>query len=358
MKKTAFWVLYFTLILNISYSQTMAKFADSIRLVYKIPALNYAVISSDKIIEIQSLGYKKTNSTLKSELTDKFRIGSNTKTITSYIATVLVKKGKISWKTKFFDLFPELKSKSNPAYYNFTLQDFITFRANIISWSYGNETPKKSQIKGTEQQQRYEFVSWILEQKPVEEKDYVLYWSNPSYVAAGLMLEKVTGKDYKTLVNELGEGLDIKFDFGQPNNKDINQTWGHNDKLEPEKPAENYKLNWLSSAGNINVNLPDYTKFIQLQLQGLLGKSKILTADDFNMMHYGLPEFSYGWEWYIDEKDKLKYSFHEGNPGTFLTKVYICKDRDKGFILFANVQSEEAEKGLKILFDELNKKYE
>jgi|GEM_PF-6909481 len=35
----------------------------------------------------------------------------------------------------------------------------------------------------------------------------------------------------------------------------------------------------------------------------------------------------------------------------------ICKETDKAFILFANVQSNEAEKGLMILLDELKIKY-
>lgn len=357
MKKTSAFLLLFICIYNCSYAQTMSKFIDSVRKVYHIPELNYAVVSSEKVIEIQASGYKKADSYLKAELSDKFRIGSNTKTVTSYIATILVKEGKIKWNTKFFDLYPELKSKSNAAYHHLTLQDFLTFRANLISWSYGNEIPTKKEIKGNEQRQRYEFVSWILKQNPVVEEN-AIYWSNPSYVAAGLMLEKVTGKDYKKLVTELGESLGITFGFGQPNVKDSKQTWGHDENLIPEKPAENFKLNWLSSAGNINVSLPDYTKFIQLQLQGLLGKSKTLTVEDFDFMHYGLPEFSFGWKWYIDEKSKLRYSFHEGNPGTFLTKVYICKDTDKAFILFANVQSDDAENGLKIIFDELKKRYE
>jgi len=352
MKKIILSAILNLIILNFSYGQTIEKFVDSIRIVYKIPELNYAIVSSDKILEMKALGTKKINSELKAELTDKFRIGSNTKTVTSYIATILVKEGKIKWDTKFFDLYPELKSKSNEAYYNLTLKELITFRANIISWSYGNETPTQNEINGNEQEQRYNFVSWILQQKPVEEKKEY-YWSNPSYVIVGLMLEKASGKDYKTLVTELGESLKIEFDFGQPNLKNYNQTWGHNPKFEAEKPAENFKLNWLSSAGNINVSLLDYTKFIQLQLNGLLGKSEKLSAEEFDIMHYSLPEFAYGWQWYIDENSKLKYSYHEGNPGTFLSEVFICKESDKAFIIFTNIQSDEAEKGIEIILDKI-----
>ncbi|HRI21771.1 MAG TPA: serine hydrolase, partial [Panacibacter sp.] len=329
---------------------------DSVRVKYKIPELAYAVISSDSVFEMEALGFQRLHTDFKAKINDRFRIGSNTKTVTGYISALLVKQGKIKWDTKFFDLYPELKPKSNPAYYNFTLQDFLTFRANLISWSYGNKTPSKKEIKGNEQQQRYEFVSWILQQQPDTVKK-TIYKSNPSYVAAGLMLEKVTGKDYKQLVAELGKELDIQFDFGQPNYKDKNQPWGHHDNLKPEKPALNYKLNWLSSAGNINVSLPGYLKFIQMQLQGLLGKSAIFTATEFNDMHYGLPEFSFGWKTYTDESNNLKYSFHEGNPGTFLSRVYISKEANRAFIFFTNVQSDNAEEGLTLLFDELSKTY-
>ncbi len=356
MKKILLFVV-FTLFFNIIYSQKNSRFVDSIRIKYNIPEVAYAVVSSDSVLEINALGNKRIGSDLRADLSDKFRLGSITKTITSYIAVVLVKEGKINWDTKFFDLYPELKAKSDPKNYNLTLRDFITFRAHIPTWSYGNETPTQKEIKGNDQQQRYEFMAWFFKQnKAISEKQDV-YWSNPSYVAAGLMLEKATGKSYESLVKELGQNLNIDFGFGQPNIINENQPWGHDENLKPEKPALNYKLNWLSSAGNINVSLPDYCKFTQMQLQGLLGKSKIFSASEFDLMHNGLPEFSYGWYSEIDPKTNIEYSFHYGNPGTFLTKVYICKAINKAFIIFANVQSEKADKGLMLILDEMKKQY-
>ncbi|WP_051951385.1 serine hydrolase [Flavobacterium sp. ASV13] len=356
MKKKLVFLLYFS-ILTTFYGQKNSALAENIRINYKIPELAYAVISSDSIFEIQTLGYQRINSSYKAKIDDRFRLGSLTKTITSYIAMILVKEGKIKLETKFFDLYPELKANSNPVLYNVTLKDFLTFRAPIPTWSYGNETPTQKEIKGNDKKQRYEFISWFFKQNQIVSEKQEAYWSNPSYVAAGLMLEKASGKSYETLVNELGKNLSINFGFGQPNLINENEPWGHDENLNPEKPALNYKLNWLSSAGNINCSLPDYCKFTQMQLQGLLGKSKILSAQEFNMIHNGLPEFSFGWSSEINEKSGLKYSFHNGNPGTFLTKVYICPAINKAFIIFANVQSEEADKGLMLLLDELQKQY-
>jgi CubicO group peptidase (beta-lactamase class C family) len=355
MTKKALLFFHLWLLFTFSFSQNMAHFADSIRKVYHIPELNYAVISSEKVLEIQALGTKKVRSERKASLEDKFRIGSNTKTITAYIAAILVKKGQIKWETHFFDLFPELKTQSDSAHYQMTLQDLITFRVNLMSWTYTNKLPKKKEIQGSEAEQPYLFLAWVLRQKPNDEVKTV-YWSNPSYVAAALMLEKASGKSYKTLVKEFGDSLDIHFDFGQPIYKDKNQPYGHNWALKPEKRGESYKLNWLCAAGNVYVSLPDYAKFIQMQLQGLAGKSPIFSQTEFQFFHYGLPKFAFGWNNDLIIND-LQYSFHKGNPGTFISKVYICAKADKAFLFFMNVQSEEAEKGLEILFEALNQKY-
>jgi CubicO group peptidase (beta-lactamase class C family) len=336
--------------------QVNAVWVDSIMKEYKIPELGYAVISTDSIISIGVLGVKNIQTKQPAQLSDRFRIGSNTKTITSYIAALLVKNGEIKYDTKFFALFPELKKESNSAYWNVTLQDLLTFRAKLISWTYTDVKPAKDEIRGNEEQQRYSFVSWILKQSPDTVKRTV-YWSNPSYVAAGLMLEKASGKKYKELVNELGKSMEIDFQFGQPNVQDIKQTWGHDSNLEPEKPSDNYKLNWLSSAGNINVTLPDFSKFIQMQLRGLQGKSNSLTKQEFETMHFGLPGFSFGWLNYEDQETKQIYSFHQGNPGTFLSQVYISSESNRAFVFFTNVQSDEAKKGLTVLFNKLKAVY-
>lgn len=339
-----------------SKAQSASSFADSIRIKYNIPELGYAVVAADTVMEIQVTGVQRIHTGQKATPEDRFRIGSNTKTITAYLARVMVKQKKISWQTSFFDLYPELRPANSSAFGQLTLQDLLTFRAPLMSWTYTFSEPSRKEISGDNQQQRYEFVKWVLQQPPVQEKKEV-YWSNPSFVAAGMMLEKVSGKSYEQLVAELGKELGIDFGFGPPNLIDQHQPWGHNEELQPEKPSHNDKLNWLSSAGNVNVSLPGYTKFIQMQLNGLHGKSEVLSDDDFEEMHFGRPEFAYGWKWMVDAETKLRCSYHIGNPGTFLSKVYIYPDAGIAFIVFTNIQSEAAEDGTEVLLDELKHRY-
>ncbi|MBC7425274.1 MAG: serine hydrolase, partial [Bacteroidia bacterium] len=337
----------------ITYGQSLEHFADSIRQKYDIPELAFAIVSADSIYEMKTLGFQRINTQYIAQSDDKFRIGSNTKAITCFIAAELVKKGKINWDTKFFELFPDLIQSSNKKYLHLTLLNLLTFRTKLFKYTYTNTKPSKDQFNGTEEEQRYQFTKWFFQQKPVCNKDSINF-SNLGYVAAGLMLEKASGKQYKQLVAELGQELNIDFGFGQPNYTDTLQPWGHNEELTPELPNDNYKLNWLLPAGNINVSLPDYSKFIQLQLKGFDGKSSIFTKEEFMYLHYGLPEFALGWFWEIDEKNQ-KYSFNTGNPGTFLSKVFVFNDI--AFIILTNSQTDKTDIGINILYEKLKNKY-
>jgi hypothetical protein len=57
-----------------------------------------------------------------------------------------------------------------------------------------------------------------------------------------------------------------------------------------------------------------------------------------------------------DENNQV-YSYNTGNPGTFLSKTFVFKDKDVAYILFANSQTYDTETGLSILYNELKKKY-
>jgi CubicO group peptidase (beta-lactamase class C family) len=336
-------------------ARNMKAFADSIRKAYHIPELGYAVVSADSILDMQVLGFKKVNTSLAATLDDKFRIGSNTKAATGYIAALLVKQGKIAWNTRFFDLFPELKVRSRQVYHHLTLLDLLSFRSTLYPYTYTYPEPVKGQFTGNEEEQRYQFARWFFRQPPVVTNNPINF-SNLNYVAAGLMLEKVSGRSYKQLVKELGDRINTDFYFGQPNTLDSLQPWGHDAQLKPEPPADNYKLNWLLPAGNITMTLPGYVKFIQMQLKGFKGKSDLLSAKETNFLHFGRPGFAVGWAWENDEHTE-PYSHGKGNPGTFLSAVYVYKAKDRAYILFSNAQTDDADEAFDILYGEMKKRY-
>jgi len=357
--KRSFFTLFLCTILIWAQGQTLAKFADSVRITHHIPELCYAVISSDSVFDFQYSGVRKAGSTLTATDHDRFRIGSNTKAITSFIAATLVRDGHLNWNTKFFDLFPELRRHSDKAYYNISLIDLLSFRVPLVHYTYTDKRPRYKKIENKKNrsaaQARLNFAKWVLCQNPIKEKKEI-YFSNPGFCMAGLMLERASGKTYETLVQDLGSALNINFKFGNPNTIDSLQTWGHVVGNIPEAQGDSYKLGWLLPAGNINVTLKDYTKFIQLQLKGFNGKSDLLPAKDFYLIHYGRPIFALGW--FCDTSINGHLTSHNlGNPGSFMTSVVVVKDLDRAYIVFANAQNDETNNGIALLLDEMKKRY-
>ena len=354
--KRLFTTLFFLTIFFVVSGQTTIDFADSIRIKYKIPELAFAIVSADTIFEIQTLGVQRINSDFKAKPDDRFHIGSNTKAITSFISALLVEQRQINWNTKFLDLFPELKLKSKKAYQDITLQDLLTFRGKLPAYTYTFTKPTKKQITGNNSEQRFQLAKYFLTQNPMQSENG-LTPSNADYILAGLMLERVTKKPFKKLVVDFGKTQGIAFGFDYPNLSDTLQPWGHDINLKPLPPSDNYKLNWLLSAGNINVSLTDYLKFIQLQLKGLRGQTNILTSQTFEKLLFSLPTFSFGWFNKLDTVTNYHIAYNEGNAGAFITQVQIIKETGKAFIIFTNSASTETNEGVTILIDQLKSKY-
>ena len=49
--------------------------------------------------------------------------------------------------------------------------------------------------------------------------------------------------------------------------------------------------------------------------------------------------------------------YNVGNPGTFLSKVYLLPGKDRAFILLSNAQTVAADEGLDVLYQELRVRY-
>jgi CubicO group peptidase (beta-lactamase class C family) len=314
--------------------------ADSIRAAAQIPALGYAVVSADSILEIHVGGKLEIGGLAPATELHPFRLGSNTKAITGLIAAIMVQEGKIKWETRFFDLFPDWKKNAQEAYHELTLLNLLSFRNWLPMWTYSFAKPNARKIKGDAVAQRMHFGQWALRQPPVHVGAEYNH-SNLGYVLAGLMLEQASGLRYEQLLQALGKQLGMRFypmDYlGLPHNFEIR---GHDAQLQPTS-NENVRLNWLMAAGNARLSLADYCKFLMLQLQGLQGKSPLLPRETFEFLHFGLPEFAVGWFWEQNAAGQ-RVSHNLGNPGNYVTRVLVDPAADRAYVVFASCMTEEA----------------
>jgi len=339
-------------------AQPVAAFADSIRSASAIPELAYAVVSSDSVFVCAVTGERKRNSPYPARPEDRFHIGSNTKAITALMAAVLIQQGKLHWDTRFLDLFPELSAHSNPAYRDVTLQQLLAFRGLLPPYTYTFTYPLRTSVKGKDnQEQRKWLAAYFLTLAPAKPDSEGLTPSNADYILAGLMLEKAAGMPYKELLERWGRAHQIHFGFGYPNRQDTLQTWGHDQDLQPVAPFDHYKLEWLLSAGNVNLPIADYGRLIQIFMQGLRHGTDGMPPSVYRFLISGMPGFAMGWFNSKDPETGHTLAWNEGNAGAFISQVYLCPEADRAYILLSNAATEKAGQGLSELADMLMDRY-
>ena len=358
---TRIFSISFILLHSLSaFGQKTVQFADSIRKVYHIPEISYAVVNSITTLEIAALGKHSIDLPDTATLNDRFHIGSNTKAMTAFMIAKYVEKGKLKWTTKFFDIFPEWKAKSNPAYANITLLDLLTHKAGIQPFQ-GENDPEIPDFKGTNPEKRKQFGQFVLTLEPVQpgEQDPFIY-SNAGYSLATLMLEKVTKQSWEQMIEKVfNKDLKLQVKLSWPENQKRRDTWGHsseNDKLNPVPSTYAYHLDYTEPAGDLNIKLKDYIKFIQLNLKGLKGEDNYLKAETYKFIHKGVKNYSLGW-FNIYENEK-ELSVHSGTGAfTYFTLVHIDRLKNKAYIIFTNSFNPGTQQGVRLLMRKLKENY-
>ncbi|HMG83164.1 MAG TPA: serine hydrolase domain-containing protein, partial [Ferruginibacter sp.] len=209
-------------------------------------------------------------------------------------------------------------------------------------------------------ERRKGFGKWVLTLKPViADTSLHYYYSNAGYILAALMLEKVTNKTWEKLDSIcFNQCLGINTGFSWPDNQTKKDTWGHwmeGDSLTAIPSTINYHLYYQEPASDLNVSLPDYIKFIQLNIQGLEGKDNFIKSSTYNYMHKGIPYYSIGWSNIYDRGKE--FSAHSGTAGSYFATVSIDRQKNIAYIIFMNTATDDAVSGMRILLKGLKVKY-
>ncbi len=309
----------------------------------QIPAIGVSLITPQTVYTFVN-GKTQIGKKEKVSAEAKFHLGSNTKAITAFIAMRLIEQKKLKLETRFFDLYPELRSGAQLEYYEITLGDLLSHEAFIPGYTKGSELAKFRKLKGSASDNRYAFAQEVVQDKPAKNGTY----SNAGYVLATLMLEKVTDKTYRQLLEETMDDLNLDWFVGFPNKETSSNPWGHwleNGSLTALESTHDYKLpNFMSSAGDVAMNLKDYSTFIQLNLNGLLGKSNYLKAEDYNRLHFDSSPYAYGWGNKLESGDRI--SFHDGSAGTYYCHTFIDAEEELAVVIATNTASNEAVKAI------------
>src|SRR5690606_5130445 len=126
--------------------------------------------------------------------------------------------------------------RMNKQYEGVTVEQLLQHRSGIPGPQPPAAWKRAWEEQGTPMEQRREFIEAVLAQPPAATPGTKMIYSNQGYAVLGAMLEKVTGRDYETLMRQrLFEplGMDTA-GFGSPGTPGkVDQPWGHMQGLSP-----------------------------------------------------------------------------------------------------------------------------
>ncbi len=264
-----------------SYAQTPDKtkldqFFD--RLAEKNKAMgSIAIVKDGKSLYSRAIGYSQISDTEKKPLTtaNRFRIGSITKMFTAAMILLLVDDGKLKLTETLDKFLPQVPNANK-----ITILHILSHRSGIPNISREQNAQRNV---NTLPLSKDEHLALIINTKPDFEPDTKSHYSNSGYFILGLIIERVTGQPYETILQEkIVKKIGLRDTYLATGNIDVNKNESLTYFIIPGgdwKQVSETHPSLLFSAGGIISTPGDLAKFIQALFDG-----KIVSKESLDRM--------------------------------------------------------------------------
>ena len=211
----------------------LEKIISEISQKYGVPAMAVAVVTDQGLQQAAAVGVRKWGDPTPVTLDDSWPIGSDTKIMTSTLASILVDQGKLNWDSTVSDMFPDIAALIDLDFKSVTLIQLLSHRAGLPH-SLGKNVPNQS---ASIQDQRMDVARIALSEKPINTPGTETQYSNIGYVIAGAMIERATGMDWESAIEQYlfsPLGMASAGFGGLGTTGMIDQPWGHYQSGPPQ----------------------------------------------------------------------------------------------------------------------------
>ena len=268
---------------------------ERVRAEHGVPALAAAVVRGGEVVAAGATGVRRIGEPARVALTDRFYVGSLTKPMTDMLMGALVDAGRIRWESTLGELFPELRERMTPAFRAATVEQLLTHRAGIPTFTrLGPDEARLFQsITGSPAEQRAAFAAWLLAQEPVAQPGTEMHYSNAAYALAGAIADRVGGRGWEELMQErVFAPLGIRSaGFGAPAQLEPGQPWGHTGERGAYTPAPGFGPSTpiMRPAGGISMTIEDLARFAAAHMAEVRGAGRVLRPETARRIHGTAP---------------------------------------------------------------------
>jgi CubicO group peptidase (beta-lactamase class C family) len=328
---------------------------EAIRKKHDLPALAVVVAKDGAICDRAAVGVRKLGNSTLITTNDLFHIGSCTKSMTATLTAMFIEEGKLRWDTTIAEVFPELKGRMNQQYEGVTLEQLLHHRGGVPHEQPPAARKRAWEEHGTPTEQRREFIEAVLAEPPAATPGTRMIYSNQGYAIVGAMLEKITGRDYETLMTEkLFKPLHMdSAGFGPPGTPNaVDQPWGHVRQATGIVPVRSDNPPAIAPAGRVHCSLDDLARFAMLHLGH--DTNGLLKPETLARLH-ALPEGgkaadggdNYACGWVVLERSWADGTvlIHNGSNTMWYVVMWLAPKKNFVVIAATNIAGDEAQTG-------------
>lgn len=249
-----------------------------------------------------------------------YEIGSLTKTFTAALVRQAVENGQIDLDASIDDYLALPEKDHYP-----TIRQLLTHTSGYKGFYFespmtGNFFRRRNDFNGI----TTDMLLHRLGKVNIPEKDYGFSYSNFGYATLGLILEKIYGKDFDTLVNDCARELGLT-NTHISNGGDLGKLWdwGSDDA---------YK-----AAGALTSDVEDMLKYASI----LLAESdsvvplENITVENPQYDLVGIHMDAVGYGWMIDQKNGIIW--HNGGTGNYTCYLGVDPQNGNAVVVLSNL---------------------
>ncbi len=332
-----------------SSPELAAKLAEICRK-HNVPGMTVAVVNANGVVKAECFGVRKRGTSDNVALSDRFPLGSNTKSMTAVVAAALVEAGKIEWNTTIGDVWPKATEGSiHPKLLGVTVEQLLSHQSGLpanISDISGQAWGSFFQESQSPTLERRRMLKLVLSPAPTQPQGKFAY-SNLGYAVVSAMLETRAQEPFESLMKKhIFDPLEMRSaDFRSMQSAQRLQPpllWGHQaDGGKPVDPrtagAENPTV--YAAAGTVHVSIEDYAKYARWQVAGK--PSPVLRSQDaYDRLHKPLvekaPGEKYGSGWICLNTGFGPALTHAGSNTNTFAVIWVLPESDFAAVVCTN----------------------
>ncbi len=310
---------------------------------FETPSLAVGIIKDGKVVFNRAYGKSNLKKNMKTTADTVYRIGSCSKAFTTAALAILVDEGKIKWDDKVRDHLPEFRLSDAYVSGHATVEDLLIHRIGFKTFD-GDLLWYRTDYSADDILERIARLPLAHEFRTT--KGY----SNIMYIAAGKLIERVSGMKLEQFIAEK-----IFKPLGMISSTLVfDDVASHNNFAKPYKgttelPGEAYEI--IGAAGGVNTTVNDMLNWARMLLEsGKMGENRVLSKESITTLfaphminplggmekYMGLNFYLYGYGWNLFEYAGRKIVTHQGALPGYVANIILVPEEKLGIVTFTN----------------------